>query len=401
MTQHVRPFMNHRALGIPGALLLMGSLLAVGVGQMSHSQPAAALGTSIAESCAAVRTAIAAPVLGTGAGVDVALVDTGVVPVSSLPAARVSYGPDLSSDAANPALANLDAFGHGTNVASIISCVAPDARIVSVKAAAADGSTSLDRLVGGIDWVTANAHVGGRNVRVLNLSFNVAPGTDGGQLSRAMRGAWAAGIVVVVSAGNDIGTSGVQSPADDPKIVAVGASEVTTTGVIAAAATSAPFGRCPDVLAPGVGIIGARVPGSYLDVTFPAARVGQDGFRGSGTSQAAAVVSGTLAVLASHRSFLNPDQMKAILKAATTWMSGFSAGCPGAAGLQSSRTLTQSVPLAFWAALINAGLPPMTLSTPLLPGLITGASWNGSIWSGNRWSGNRWSGNRWSGSAWQ
>ena len=50
------------------------------------------------------------------------------------------------------------------------------------------------------------------------------------------------------------------------------------------------FSRGPDVVAPGAAVLSTRVPGSFLDEAFPAARIG-DGFRGSGTSQAAVLVS--------------------------------------------------------------------------------------------------------------
>ena len=72
--------------------------------------------------------------------------------------------------------------------------------------------------------------------------------------------------------------------------------------------------RGPDVVAPGVAILSTRVPGSFLDEAFPAARIG-DGFRGSGTSQAAAVVSGAAALLVGERPTLDPDQVKALLRA--------------------------------------------------------------------------------------
>ncbi len=58
-----------------------------------------------------------------------------------------------------------------------------------------------------------------------------------------------------------------------------------------------------------------RVPGSTLDEEFPGARVGDALFRGSGTSQAAAVVSGLAARLLAQRPGLTNDQLKALLRA--------------------------------------------------------------------------------------
>src|SRR4051794_10856934 len=92
---------------------------------------------------------------GTGQGVDVAVVDTGVTPVPGLNAPnKVVYGPDLSFDSQNPSLAYLDGYGHGTAMAGIIagndgvglagySGVAPNSRIVSVKVGASNGATDV------------------------------------------------------------------------------------------------------------------------------------------------------------------------------------------------------------------------------------------------------------------
>ena len=52
-------------------------------------------------------------------------------------------GPDFSDDARVDGLRNLDAFGHGTHLAGIIAAVAPQARVVSVKVADHEGTTSL------------------------------------------------------------------------------------------------------------------------------------------------------------------------------------------------------------------------------------------------------------------
>ena len=105
------------------------------------------------------------------------------------------------------------------------------------------------------------------------------------------------GVAVVAAAGNQAdGTGSLDLPAADPFLIAVGATDTQHTDDPAddtvADFSSRDAVRPPDVVAPGTGVISLRVPGSTLDEEFPAARIGDDFFRGSGTSQAAAVVSG-------------------------------------------------------------------------------------------------------------
>ena len=160
----------------------------------------------------------------TGAGIDVAVIDTGVTPVPALSGSdKVVYGPDLSLDSQNPGLRNLDGYGHGTFMAGLIAGhdpslsapysaspassyrgIAPDARIISVKVGASDGEVDVSQVIAAIDWVVQHAHDPGFNIRVINLSY----GTNSNQsytvdpLAYAAEQAWKAGITVVAAAGN-------------------------------------------------------------------------------------------------------------------------------------------------------------------------------------------------------
>ncbi|MGA9160047.1 MAG: S8 family serine peptidase, partial [Actinomycetota bacterium] len=160
----------------------------------------------------------------TGAGVDVAVIDTGVSPVEGLATpGKVLNGPDLSIESQAPNLRYLDTFGHGTFMAGLIAGhdpeltvpyadappsayrgIAPDARIVSVKVGTADGGTDVSQVIAAIDWVVQHAQDPGLNIRVLNLSY----GTNSTQvytmdpLAFAAEQAWKHGIVVVASGGN-------------------------------------------------------------------------------------------------------------------------------------------------------------------------------------------------------
>src|SRR3954454_611655 len=285
----------------------------------------------------------------TGAGVDVAVIDSGVVPVNGLrTAGKVVNGPDLSFEGQvctaagckDSPVAHLDTYGHGTHMAGIIAGrddatpatvtsatsgnfvgVAPDARIVSIKVADAQGRTDVSQAIAAIDWVIQHKNSDGLNIRVLNMSF----GTDGVQkyqldpLAFAAEQAWHKGIVVVVAAGNTgYGSAKLNNPAYDPYVIAVGGSDgrgtaTTDDDIVAPWSATGDGVRNPDVVAPGQSIISLRVPGGQIDTAYPGARTGERFFRGTGTSQSAAVVSGAAALLLQQRPNLTPDQVKALL----------------------------------------------------------------------------------------
>ena len=187
----------------------------------------------------------------TGQGVGVALIDSGVTPVDGLQTpGKVVNGPDLSFESQVPSLEYLDTFGHGTHMAGIIAGkdsavtsvsssdsthflgMAPNAQIVSLKVSDALGQTDVSQVLAAIDWVVQHQNDNGMNIRVLNLSY----GTDSNQsyvldpLAYAAEQAWLHGIVVVVAAGNSGNWSnGLDDPAIDPYVIAVGASNTENT----------------------------------------------------------------------------------------------------------------------------------------------------------------------------
>src|SRR5262245_52014397 len=122
----------------------------------------------------------------TGAGVDVAVIDTGVTPVPGLDGpGKLVYGPDLSFESQAPNLTRLDTNGHGTFMAGLIAGhdstltapysgapasvyrgMAPDARIVSVKVGVADGGVDVSQVIAAINWVVEHRRDNGMNIRV-------------------------------------------------------------------------------------------------------------------------------------------------------------------------------------------------------------------------------------------
>jgi serine protease AprX len=401
----------------------------------------------------------------TGAGVDVAVIDTGVSPVDGLSApGKVIYGPDLSFESQSDALRNLDTNGHGTFLAGIIAGrgsgavagsyagdstnflgVAPDARILSVKVAVADGGVDVSQVIAAIDWVVQHRNDNGMNIRVLNLSF----GTDSSQsylidpLAFAVEQAWKAGIFVVTPTGNAgyaFKTGTLTNPAFDPKIFAVGASDSMGTATqsddtVASFSSTGTNQRTPDVVAPGAHLVSLRVPASYIDQVFGSTGyVSPSLFRGSGTSEAAAFVSGAAALVIQQRPTISPDALKRLFLFNTKSLGGFSSQKQGSGEVDLGKMLDAPTynPPTQWKTIdwstgigsleLSRGTEHLTRDGVVLSGSIdifghsfdsaamalleaagnswSGGVWNGNVWTGNSWSGNSWSGNSWSGNSW-
>lgn len=274
---------------------------------------------------ATYRASIGASSTATGAGVTVAVVDTGVTDVADL-AGRVTHvnvsgGPTGDGLGHGTFMAGLVA-GDGTSSDGTYTGVAPDARILDVQVATPDGSTSLSRVLAGLQAVL-DASVSDPSVRVVSLALSTGnplpPSAD--PLSRGLDRLWATGMTVVVSAGNDGPADGtVTSPGADPTLITVGALDEHGTSargddtVADFSARGTEFGASkPDLVAPGVSLVSTRSAGSTADVENPASRVGDGYFTGSGTSMSEAVTAGAAAVLIGTRPALTPDTVKKLL----------------------------------------------------------------------------------------
>jgi len=193
-------------------------------------------------------------------------------------------------------------------------------------------------------------------------------------------------------------------PAPDPLVIGAGA---TDTGMPLDPAddrvadfSSRSLQRPVDVVAPGTAMVSLRVPGSALDLEFPGARVENAYFRGSGTSQAAAVVSGVAARLLSAHPELTPDQLKALLRQGAVDLPD-PGWAEGAGRLDLAGSLALPVPDA--DAVRQRWAPAIVDLRRLVKALRHSSDEVGAVnaeWSGRRWSGRRWSGRRWSGESW-
>ena len=391
----------------------------------------------------------------TGRGVDVAVIDTGVAPVPGLNGSgKVVNGPDLSFESQDASTRHLDGYGHGTHMAGIIAGrdktvkagnendkknfvgVAPDARIVNVKVATADGGADVSQVIAAIDWVVQHRKDSGMNIRVINLSY----GTHSTQpytvdpLAYAVENAWRKGIVVVAAAGNDGAGTALTMPAANPYAIAVGAVDHLGTNNLKDDATtsftnSGTADRRADLLAPGKSVVSLRTPGSYSDRGHPEGLVTGDAaqrfFRGSGTSQATAVVSGAVALLLHQRPTLTPDQVKYLLKTTADRVSGtnpaqgsgvldikgaFEAATPSAVRAK------QTWPAATGTGTLEAARGGSHVVDPASGTRLSGEvdamgnpwdarSWRSAAeaekaWTGGTWNGRTWTGSDWSGSSW-
>ncbi len=251
-----------------------------------------------------------------GSGVTVAVVDTGVDNSKDL-AGRVIHA-DVTGSSWN---SDRDDYGHGTFVAGLIAGngaksdgayagAAPAARLLDVRVAKDDGSTSLMNVLRGLQAVAWSQKA--LNIRVLNLSLSSGSPIpyQFDPLSLALDSLWNHGIVVVVPAGNDgPGPSTIASPGNDPTLLTVGALDESGTGsrlddVVASFSSRGPAAQGvakPDLVAPGAHLISLRAPDSVIDNANPGSRVGNAYFLGSGTSMSTALTSGVVADLLDAR----------------------------------------------------------------------------------------------------
>jgi serine protease AprX len=361
---------------------------------------------------------------------------------------HVVNGPDLSFDSQRPGTRYVDGYGHGTHLAGIIAGhdkslkvgkpdpksfagIAPDAQLLNMKVATADGGADVTQVIAALDWVTEHRTDNGMNVRVVNLAY----GTESLQpwqvdpLARAVENAWAHGLVVVTAAGNDgLAAPSLLMPAVDPHVLAVGAVDHAGTNsasddVVASFSSGGNDTRRPDVLAPGKSVVSLRVPGSYIDHFHPEGRVTGDKrhrfFRGSGTSQATAVASGEVALLLQKRPSLTPDEVKALLTGTADPLAENPRPEMGHGVIDLKAALAAAVPAttalvtpeATGTGSLEASRGGEHVVDPSTGAALTGevdvlgGAWNGARWAadslaGHAWHGGTWNGHTWTGDAW-
>ena len=244
----------------------------------------------------------------TGSGVTVATIDTGInytlATFGSCTAPGVPAGCKVSASVdvtGNGVILNTGPNNHGTNVAGIVTGVAPGAAIASVNAFSNGSSTDV-MIIDGINWAIANKNV--YNIVAINMSLgdgvdytSACSNSHTNSYVKPIASALSAGIIPIASSGNSAFTNGISSPACTPGVVSVGAVYDANWG--------GPYtwsgSNCTDT-STGPDIIPCfSNSASFLTLLAPGAFITAAGIQMAGTSQASPHVAGAWAVLKSAK----------------------------------------------------------------------------------------------------
>ncbi|KAJ9080538.1 proteinase B [Entomophthora muscae] len=224
-----------------------------------------------------------------GRGVDVYVIDTGINIHHPEFQGRAVWGANFVNGSPN-----MDDNGHGTHCAGTIASrsfgVAKAANVIGIKVLNAQAKGLNSQIIAGIEWAIRNRKSGRGNVMNLSLGSGYSPA-----LNSAVRAAKAAGFVVAVAAGNNNIDACTISPASEPSILTVGATNIQDSR-----ASFSNWGRCLDVFAPGENILSTWNTGysNYL----------------SGTSMATPHVAGLAAYLIAKTGNQSPDYIMNLIK---------------------------------------------------------------------------------------
>ena len=263
----------------------------------------------------------------TGAGVGIALLDTGIWHSSD----RLREGREPArhyNAITDDTEGNVDLDGHGTHLASLITGVdgktagiASGAELIDIKAFDRYGEANYLDVVRGIQWVIE--HQDTLNIRVLNISISASSELPYwlDPINQAIIKAWDAGVTVVVAAGNTGPEYGsVTAPGNNPWPLTVGAIDTGTipskiddrVAIFSASGPTASKHIKPDILVPGTFLAGRLAP--TADRSTGSLAVDQNGlWVASGSSQASAVASGLIALLLEYDPSLSNHDIKCLL----------------------------------------------------------------------------------------
>jgi len=323
----------------------------------------------------------------TGAGVTVAIIDSGIYKAPDF-GARITRLVDLTGGTGN------DTYGHGTHVAGIIGGgatevpgIAKGVKLVGLRVLDGQGSGFTSHVISALQSAVDNRVTWGIDIVNMSLGHPIYEPAATDPLVQAVEAAVRSGIVVVVSAGNVgmnpetglVGYGGISSPGNAPSAITVGAVRTQNTtsridDVVADYSSRGPTwfdaNAKPDIVAPGHRVLATSDQFMYLYQAYPLLQ-GPPASRGkeymylSGTSMATGVASATVALMieASKEAFgvtPAPNAIKAMLMHAAFPMTD-AAGAP-------YDTLTQG------AGALNGG-GAIALAQTIDPRAAAGSYW--------------------------
>jgi serine protease AprX len=280
-----------------------------------------------------VRSSLTPLLNGAVPSIGIAIVDSGIAPGVDF-GARITAFYDFTQGDIR-LVAPSDTYGHGTHVAGLAAGtyvgVAPTARLIGLRVLNAQGQGTTDNVIRAVEFAIANKDV--LDIDVINLSLGhpifESAATD--PLVQAVEHASRVGIKVVISAGNfgrnrttgEIGYAGLASPGNAPSGISVASVRTFDTvdrddDRIAPYSSRGPswydgFAK-PDISAPGDNVLSVASVGSTLRLAQEKRGNSGNYMRLSGTSMAAGVVSGLVAVILKDNPNLTPNAMKMVLQ---------------------------------------------------------------------------------------
>lgn len=248
----------------------------------------------------------------TGAGVTIAVIDSGIDPTHPVLAGSIAPGAIAftAHEAANDPNDYFDtcnafdddgdllvdeAVGHGTAVAGLALMVAPDAKILPIRVIDDEGTGTAFRVAKGIYYAID------QGVEVINLSLGSLANVE--IIADAVKEAVDHGIIVTASMGNE-GTFDEVYPAALNDVAGVAATD--NTGVLAGFSNR---NNEVNVCAPGVGLV-STIPTTACGVALPPSAYGQ----ANGTSLSAPLVAGAAALLIEKGTVLRWDDFRGALR---------------------------------------------------------------------------------------
>jgi len=227
-----------------------------------------------------------------GSGVDVYVLDTGILITHSEFEGRAVWGMTFTPDGVRT-----DDQGHGTHCAGAIGGVsvglARDCRLVAVKVLDRYGAGTLSGVIAGCDWVAATVS----NRRIPAVASMSLGGGYSEPLNEAVRNLIRSGVITVVAAGNENFDACNISPASTEEALTVGAT-TTDANFNDVRSSFSNYGPCVDIFAPGSNIFSCGIESNTAYASM------------SGTSTATPHVAGIAAIILQKNPTLTPARVK-------------------------------------------------------------------------------------------